>query len=179
MMEERRKSAGRRLLDFWKQRRSNTWKAVAGITMLVILLISTGMQIQAWRESNERSAIIAAGQVTLATCERRIIAVRDYFAGQAQERAQVVEEVKRLSDETLRIQKETLSLLQRRAPVTDRIARKVEQIDAKATKAAVAATDARIEAKRAATAIEANTPMTPKAASEINDAVRAINRGHK
>ena len=167
------------MIKYWRRRKPYTWKAVSGITMLVVLLIFAGMQIQAWRESAERSALIAASQQTLATCERRIISVRDYFGGQAEERAAVVEEVKRLADETLQIQKETLSLLRRRAPVTDRIARKVEQIDVKATKAAVAATDAKVEATRAATALEANTPVTPKAAGEINDAVRAINRSHK
>lgn len=179
MTKERRSKRGRRMVDYWRQRKPYTWKAVSGITMLVVLLIVTGMQIQAWRESAERSALIASGQETLATCERRIISVRDYFGNQAAERAEVVEEVKRLADETLQIQKETLSLLHRRAPVTDRIARKVEQIDVKATKAAVAATDAKVEAARAATALEASTPVTPKAAGEINDAVRAINRSHK
>ena len=179
MTKERRSKRGRRMVDYWRQRKPYTWKAFSGITMLVVLLIFTGMQIQAWRESSERSALLAAGQETLATCERRIISVRDYFGGQAEERAAVVEEVKRLADETLQIQKETLSLLHRRAPVTDRIARKVEQIDVKATKAAVAATDAKVEATRAATALEASTPVTPKAAGEINDAVRAINRSHK
>ena len=180
-MKERRKNASgrRRVIDYWRDRNPYTWKAAAGITLLTALLITTGMQIQAWRESAERSALIAAGQETLATCERRIVSVRDYFGNQAAERAEVVEEVKRLTDETLRIQKETLSLLLRRAPVTDRIARKVEQIDVKATKAAVAATDAKVEATRAAAALEASTPVTPKAAGEINDAVRAINRSHK
>jgi hypothetical protein len=167
------------MVDYWRQRKPYTWKAFCGITMLVVLLIFTGMQIQSWRESAERSALIAAGQATLATCERRIISVRDHFGSQAEERAEVVEEVKRLADETLRIQKETLSLLQRRTPITDRIARKVDQIDVKATKAAVAATDAKVEATRAATALEAGTPVTPKAAGEINDAVRAINRSPK
>ncbi|SMP72028.1 hypothetical protein [Noviherbaspirillum suwonense] len=179
MINERRTSHGRRVVDFLCESKSHTWKAILGIAILVVLLIFTGMQIQAWRESAERSALIAAGQETLATCERRIISVRDYFGNQAAERAEVVEEVKRLADETLRIQKETLSLIQRRAPVTDRIARKVEQIDAKATTAAVAATDAKVEAARAATALESSTPVTPKAAGEINDAVRAINRSHK
>ena len=59
------------------------------------------------------------------------------------------------------------------------IARKVDQIDVKATKAAVAAADAKVEATRAATALEASTPATPKAAGEINEAVRAINRSPK
>lgn len=167
------------MVDYWRQRKPYTWKAFSGITMLVVLLIFTGMQIQGWRESSERSALIAAGQETLATCERRIISVRDYFGSQAQERAEVVDEVKRLADETLRIQKETLSLIQRRAPVTDRIARKVEQIDVKATTAAVAATDAKEEAARAAAATSSSTPVTPRTTTEINESIRAINRSPK
>jgi hypothetical protein len=152
------------MIRYWKRRKPYTWKAVSGFTMLTALLIFTGMQIQAWRDASERERLIAASQSTIATCERRIVAVRDLYSRQAEERASVVEEVKYLADQTLTIQKETLAMLKSRAPLTDKIARQVEEIDNKATEAAAESKAAKVEARRAVRAAEVGTAASRAAA---------------
>jgi hypothetical protein len=140
---------------------TTTWrshKGMVGIVIIALVLLFIGAQVQQWIDSRERSDLQAS-------CERRVIAVRDSFQNQATERNNVVLEVRTLSQAILKAQQDFIDTFQKRSAVTDHIAKRVDQIDKKASSAAVNSAIAKGAAQKAAATAAATQDVT---VGEIN-----------
>lgn len=135
-----------------------THKGMVGIVIIALVLLFIGAQIQQWVDSRERSDLQAS-------CERRVLAVRDTFQKQATERNDVVLEVRSLSRDILKAQQDFIETFQKRSAVTNHIAMRVDQIDKKASSAATNSEIAKGAAQKAAATAAATQDVT---VGEIN-----------